>query len=56
VLPPVVFDDPAAGRQPAVALGGLDHSQPHSVLHAAGWILTFQFYQNAGAAFRHEAP
>ena len=51
-----VLDYRAAGREPAVALGGLDHRERHAVLHAAGGILVFELDENARAPLRGDPP
>jgi hypothetical protein len=49
-----VLDDRDAGAKTPVRLGGLDHRQRHSVLHAAGGILGLELHQDASAAGRHD--
>ena len=43
VLPAVASDHRAAGPQPAVAFGGLDHGEGDAVLDGAGGVLVFEF-------------
>ncbi len=47
-----IFDHAAAGRQPPIRLGRLDHGERHAVLHAAGRVLVLKFQQDAAAAGR----
>src|SRR5579872_6478610 len=49
-----VFDDSAAGLQPAVRFGSFDHGQRHAIFHAAGRILALELQQNARAAQCYE--
>ena len=44
------LDDGAAGRQPAVALGGLDHRQRDAVLDRAAGILAFELEEQPAGA------